>query len=71
MKSHIETLEEYPSYKPFASNLLKIESYGNRRPRPYLSKEETYQRMQKIFDTMYFYGFKPTCDIIDKQNKEK
>lgn len=65
MKSHIETLEEYPSYKPFASNLLKIESDGD------LPKEETYQRMQKIFDTMYFYGFKPTCDIIDKQNKEK
>ena len=65
MKSHIETLEEYPSYKPFARNLLQIESDGD------FPKEEIHRRMQNIFDMMYFYGFKPTCDIIDEQNKEK
>ena len=35
------------------------------------AKEELDRRMQYICDSLEYYGFKPTCDIIDKKNKEK
>ena len=68
----------YKRYREFAENLLQVNMYdlsGNhddlsiKRSNEW-AKEEIDRRMQTIFDKMYYYGFKPTCDIVqEEQNK--
>ena len=64
----------YKHYREFAENLLQVKMNDLAGNYDDISiarsvvwaKEEIDRRMQKIFDQMYYYGFKPTCDIIQE-----
>ncbi len=65
----------YKHYQEFAENLLQVKlNHLIYQEAPLgegkWAKEELDRRMQTIFDKMYYYGFKPTCDIVqEEQNK--
>ena len=61
----------YKHYQEFAENLLQVKlnhliyeeaPLGETK----WAKEELDRRMQTIFDKMYYYGFKPTCDMVEE-----
>jgi hypothetical protein len=67
----------YKHYREFAENLLQVNMYDliyneeNDGGETFIgsefwAKEELDRRMQKIFDQMYYYGFKPTCDMVEE-----
>lgn len=64
----------YKHYREFAENLLQVNMHDLSGSYDDISiarsnewaKEEIDRRMQKIFDQMYYYGFKPTCDLIQE-----
>lgn len=64
----------YKHYREFAENLLQVKlnhliyqeaPLGETK----WAKEELDRRMQTIFDKMYYYGFKPTCDLVQEEQK--
>lgn len=69
----------YKHYREFAENLLQVNMYDLSDNHDDLSikrsnewaKEEIDRRMQKIFDQMYYYGFKPTCDLVAEKQTNK
>ena len=64
----------YKHYREFAENLLQVKMNDLAGNYDDISiarsvvwaKEEIDRRMQKIFDQMYYYGFKPTCDMVEE-----
>ena len=65
----------YKGYREFVENLLQVKMNDLAGNYDDISiarsvvwaKEEIDRRMQRIFDEMYYYGFKPTCDLVQEE----